>query len=73
MASQTRTRARKTADSKAKEETPSQEEIDLAISQENNEYLQAQLGFLQQRVATLRVRVNRLERENERLKNTQDA
>ena len=63
MGSPARTRTRKTAQSKDKAGQPepiTQEEIDLAAAQENNDYLQAQLAYLQNRVGQLRIEVNRL-------------
>ena len=46
----------------------SQDEIDLATAQENAEFQRAQLQYLQNRVATLRIEVNRLDQENAQLK-----
>lgn len=38
----------------------SQEELNLASAQENQAYLEGQLGWLQNRVGILRIQVNRL-------------
>lgn len=67
MGSPTRTRARKTAQAQAKADEVSQEELDLAAAQENEPFKEAQMGYLQQRVALLRVENNRLRKEIERL------
>lgn len=72
MADATRTRTRKTARSQAKNEaadgkiTP--EEAEIAAAQENAELQQGINGYLQNRVATLRVQLNRANKEIERLK-----
>ena len=55
---------------KSKEAKPapvSPEEAQLAAAQENQEYMGAQLGYLQGRVAQLRVELNRANKEIERL------
>lgn len=66
MTSATRTRARKATQAQAKadkSETITQEEAELAAAQENELLQDATLKHLQNRVATLRVEVNRLHKK----------
>lgn len=67
MASPTRTRARKTAQSKDKKAEITQEELDLASAQENAELQASQMAFLINRVGQLRIKLNRANKEIERL------
>lgn len=72
MASPSRTRARKSAQSK-EEKDYSQEEMDLAAAQENNQLQAAQLQYLQGRVGQLRLELNRAHQEIERLTSMLDG
>lgn len=70
MASPTRARTRKATQSKEKaraEIEPTAEELSLAAAQENAELQGAQMQFLTQRVGNLRIRLNRANKEIERL------
>jgi hypothetical protein len=51
--------AEPTPEEQAQTEGPSREEAELAAAQENQAYMAAQLGYLQQRVAGLRIELNR--------------